>query len=196
MSLGIHMPDVLARTMVTDQCWLWLGSRSTKGYGQVYREGAHLQVHRIAFESEYGDIPEGLVIDHLCHDPEVCVGGTCVHRICVNPAHLAAVTNEANLRRQTPAAKTHCLYGHELTGENTGRGAKGTRFCKTCRAKAFREYRQTQHSVAPSVVREWAIENGYSAGPRGRFSRVLIAAWDAAHPDQPYCVTKPDDQAA
>lgn len=177
MNIGDYMPDVLARAMVTDRCWIWLGSRSTKGYGQIVREGSHLQVHRIAFESEYGPIPEGLVIDHLCHDPKVCAGGTCVHRICVNPAHLAAVTNADNLSRQTPAAKTHCVRGHELDE---------TRRCKPCAAIRTAENRLATYSVRPWRVRRWAVSNGLTKAKRGALPKAVIRAWNEAHPDTPF----------
>lgn len=192
MNIGAYMPAVLARTMVTNQCWIWLGSRTTKGYGQVCRGGTHMQVHRIAYESEHGPIPDGLVIDHLCHNPAVCAGGTCAHRLCVNPAHLIAVTNEANLRRQTPAAKTHCVRGHEYTPENTFRNRNGRRNCRTCHTQQMRDYRETVHTVEPTLVRQWAIANGLPVGPRGALSKALIADWNAAHPDQLYQVIKPE----
>lgn len=186
MSIGTHMPAVLARTMVTDHCWLWLGNRSTKGYGQIERDGRHLQVHRIAFESEYGDIPHGLVVDHLCHDPRVCVGGTCVHRLCVNPAHLAAVTNEENLARQSPAAKTHCVHGHALSGANLRRDSHGRRYCATCARKHREEWRTRQFTVPPAEVRRWSRDAGLPIAGRGALPVAAVEAYNAAHPDAPF----------
>jgi hypothetical protein len=184
--IGVYMPDVLTRTMVTDKCWLWLGSRSTKGYGQIERNGRHLQVHRIAFESEYGDLPSGLVVDHLCHDPELCVGGTCIHRTCVNPAHLAAVTNAENLARQTPAAKTHCVHGHELAGENLGRDKAGHRFCINCSRRHTKAWQRKVFTVQPSEVRRWCRAQGFPVAIRGALPRLAVAAYNAAHPAEPF----------
>lgn len=194
MTLGVWMPDVLARTMVTDACWLWLGSRSTKGYGQIVRDGQHLQVHRIAYESAHGPIPEGFVVDHACHNPAVCAGGTCVHRVCVNPDHLRVLTNAENASRQTPAAKTHCVANHELSGENLGRTSAGHRFCRECQRRQSLEWRERQFTVAPSRIRHWAVLQGMDVGVRGALAKSVIAAWDAAHPGNPYRVLSNDGQ--
>lgn len=79
----------------TDSCWLWLGAKNDKGYGQLCRTGARngeparlIYAHRVSYELMIGLIPEGLVIDHLCRNAS-----------CVNPAHLEAVTFTENVRR-------------------------------------------------------------------------------------------------
>lgn len=66
-------------------CWNWTASMNNKGYGQFRLEGRSQQAHRCAFIFANGGIPEGLMIDHICHN-----------RRCVNPAHLRAVTNKQN----------------------------------------------------------------------------------------------------
>jgi hypothetical protein len=59
------------------ECWLWLGARSRKGYGEVRRHGLTLKAHRWAWESTYGPIPDGMCVLHSCDVRE-----------CVNPGHL------------------------------------------------------------------------------------------------------------
>lgn len=116
---------------VTDNCWLWTGCVDrTVGYGEFGRSvtGQRIRVHRYVYELIKGPIPLGLQIDHLCRV-----------RICVNPDHLEAVTQQENNRRgQSPTAinarKTHCNKGHELQGSNLIRSRAGRRRCRTCTA--------------------------------------------------------------
>ena len=105
--------------------------------GAIGKDGyAANGAHRKAFVTAGGVIPPGMVIDHLCHDPEKCVGGPrCLHRRCVNPRHLAVVTRSENARRSVSAnaRKTHCPKGHEYTPENTRwRTDKKGRACRAC----------------------------------------------------------------
>lgn len=126
-----------------DACWPWRGRIDADGYGNFGKGSG--RAHRAAYELMVRPIPDGLRIDHLCHNAdESCPGGvTCRHRRCVNPAHLDAVTQRENLLRSKltgphrNAAKTHCPRGHEYTPENTysRTTTKGyrRRECRTCR---------------------------------------------------------------
>jgi hypothetical protein len=100
--------------------------------------------HRIAYELFIGEIPPGLVIDHLCRN-----------RGCVNPWHMEPVTRAINNLRgliaagivprdhQTGAAVQlihwsvpdwdgHCRNGHPITPESTSTRSDGRRECRTC----------------------------------------------------------------
>lgn len=108
-----------------DGCVVWTGVPNENGYCRVGLDGSRPRVHRVAYVAATGaDIPPGLTVDHLCHDPAVCkLGADCPHRRCVNPDHLEAVPNRENvLRGGTIAAayklRTHCSRGHELSGGN------------------------------------------------------------------------------
>lgn len=110
-------------------CLLWTGSLDGHGYGQILdkprKQGGRLvMVHRVAYETWVGPIPEGLVLDHLCRVPRCC-----------NPYHLEAVTQAENMRR---ARKTHCKRGHEYTPE-TSRPTKDSRVCLLCQREYDRE---------------------------------------------------------
>ena len=126
-----------------DECWLWSGTVSADGYGRfsMSADGGRqrrLAAHRVAYELEVGPIPEGLTLDHVR-------ARGCVHRHCVNPAHLEPVTGRENILRGDTfqarnAAKTHCPQGHPYSGENL-RSYNGTRYCLTCKREATRRYR-------------------------------------------------------
>lgn len=114
-------------------CWIWMGARTPAGYGSVgtgKRSGVSIvYAHRFAYELVKGQIPDGLVIDHLCRVPP-----------CVNPEHLEAVTHRENVRRGKNGVLRHlhaprasranpdgCLRGHPYTTTASGR-----RYCRTC----------------------------------------------------------------
>lgn len=122
----------------TNDCWLYAGGKSPKGYGHVTlhfiedgkQKRKSVYAHRVMYESEVGLIPTDMEIDHLCNIPA-----------CINPAHLEVVTGRENLMRGNSfssinARKTHCKRGHEFTPENTAIVTKGKytmRNCIACR---------------------------------------------------------------
>ncbi len=78
-----------------DACWPFTGARSSTGYG-TFEFGGTKRAHRVAWMLAVGPIPEGLQLDHLCHneDASCVVVSACVHRRCCNPTHLQPVTNQ------------------------------------------------------------------------------------------------------
>lgn len=114
-----------------DGCWLWIAARTTTGYGTYTVEGATRRAHRVSYEVLIGEIPVGLVLDHLCRV-----------RACVNPQHLEPVTHQVNLLRGETsaarnAARTHCNYGHPFDEANTGSDG-GKRRCRACNRARWR----------------------------------------------------------
>lgn len=146
-----------------DECWLWTGAIRGLGYGAFTpAKGQPLYAHRWVYEQYVGPIPPGMVIDHDCHNGTDCPGNAeCLHRRCVNPAHLRAVTRGDNTRASHlhPAAHTHCPQGHEFTAENTyyAPGSPDWRLCRTCRtaAQSKRAALQRQERHERGLLKVW-----------------------------------------
>ena len=68
---------------------------SGNGYIQVHRAGEPVRLHKLMYESANGDVPAGMVLDHLCRQ-----------RDCCNPDHIEAVTVAVNTQRGNTARLT------------------------------------------------------------------------------------------
>jgi hypothetical protein len=114
----------------------WL---SSNGYGQSYYNGKNMKAHRAAWIRAYGPVPDGMVIDHICHTEAVqnnlCEGGvTCKHRACVNLDHLRLITQRENIRCGKKGFDNilHCPKGHPYIKENIMTRKDGRRECAEC----------------------------------------------------------------
>lgn len=132
-----HMQDPVAsfwhKVEKTDTCWVWRGTRQTKGYGYHVASKRGSLAHRFAYQLLVGPIPDGLQVDHVCRN-----------RWCVRPEHMRLVTPRENVLAgigisAQNARKTHCLRGHPFEGTNLLRDSKGRRMCATCRRQQNRE---------------------------------------------------------
>jgi hypothetical protein len=129
-------------------CWWYPAVPDNKGYaitriGWPVTKGS--RIHRLSWIFYKGDIPEGMVIDHMCHDPKECEGGnTCIHRRCVNPDHLQLVSSADNSKKTVRILKykTHCKRGHNLEDNimeyNTKKGKRQA--CKLCSRESQKSY--------------------------------------------------------
>jgi hypothetical protein len=82
-------------------CWEWTAYRAADGYGRFGsggKFGPKILTHRFSWELCRGPIPDGMFLDHICHN-----------RGCVNPDHLRLATpkqNAENLRGASRDSRT------------------------------------------------------------------------------------------
>lgn len=76
-------------------CLEWRGAVTGMGYGSMRHDGRVRDVHVVAWEEEYGPVPPGRELDHLCRIP-----------LCFDTTHLEAVTHAENMRRGSQAKLT------------------------------------------------------------------------------------------
>lgn len=96
------------------ECITWTGTtQKNNGYGRLKVNGEMKMVHRWVFEMQYGPIPDGLTIDHICFN-----------RACIEPTHLRPMTRQENgarhqddckCSRHAPVRLSTCVNGHDLT---------------------------------------------------------------------------------
>lgn len=83
------------KTNNIDDCWLWLGATSEKGYGLFMR----MRAHRIAYKLHYG-IESAVLICHTCDNPP-----------CVNPHHLFEGSAQDNTDDMMRKDRNHFFKG-------------------------------------------------------------------------------------
>lgn len=87
-SQSARFDEKVDRYSTPDGCWPWHGATDGDGYGLIATRAGRLEkTHRFAYEREYGPIPKGMVIMHLCDNPRCC-----------RPAHLRIATQAENIQ--------------------------------------------------------------------------------------------------
>lgn len=74
------------------ECLVWHGRIDRRGYGCISIHAKMHAVHRYAWERANGQIPDGMMIDHRCHNTA-----------CVNVKHLRLATPTENARNKSGA---------------------------------------------------------------------------------------------
>lgn len=176
-----YREHLLSCTERIGDCLLFTGYISSGGYAMITYQGKHHLAHYILWEMKYGKRPNGMHLDHICHDPKMCkLGRNCPHRRCINIDHLKIGTpkdNSAPSRSNGSASigialkaaialkksRTHCPHGHEWTPENTilalrPDGSIRQRVCRSCsrkhKAKHKKKVRDAQKRLRLSRIHD------------------------------------------
>jgi hypothetical protein len=104
-------------------CWLWTGSLTPQGYGNLGigypSEGTHRTevAHRVAWSLLVGPIPPGCHVHHRC-----------AVRRCVNPDHLEVLSAAEHIGRHQSYGEHCAVCGESNWYQRKDRG----RQCRTC----------------------------------------------------------------
>lgn len=114
------------------KCLFWQKHLDKDGYGIFYFRKKNRRAHRVAYYITFGDIPKGMVIDHICR-----------HRNCVEISHLRLITAKQNTLENSNsvgainAMKTHCKFGHPFD-----RKYGKQRYCSICQTNKTKRLRK------------------------------------------------------
>lgn len=139
----------------TKDCWRWCGQKDMKGYGKIYI-GKFLGVtkfvmaHRLSYEYFVGEIPDGLVIDHLCNNTS-----------CVNPGHLEPKTIYENAKRGFRKDRSFllavggkCKKGHLLKEGDISTYSNKNKACLPCKHAEYAIRARNNRKYLRGVWRE------------------------------------------
>lgn len=140
---------------LAEPCVLWSGAIEKAGYGRRKVAGKMWMAHRYAYYVAHGDIPDGVVVDHLCFN-----------RACVEVTHLRLLPREENSRRHNPACAcsacapdSHrvsvCAKGHDMSLPELRTKPLSGRLvgdCLECRRERDRARKRRQRAALRDVA--------------------------------------------
>lgn len=77
---------LMERTVKTESCWIWTGSKFPRGYGCISFCNKNRSVHKLSYQIFIGPVSNGLEVCHKCNN-----------KACLNPEHLYLASHKENL---------------------------------------------------------------------------------------------------
>jgi len=158
----------------TDTCWLWIGHRLKAGYGVISVGGKNYLAHRLSYELNIGQIPEGKYICHKCDNPP-----------CVNPEHFFVGDATANMQDASSKGRMHVWedrtieqkteIAHKISAAQKGKSFTPEHLENLRQAHAAR--RGTERSVPwnKGIPMTEEVKQKISEGRIGKGGRALTA---------------------
>jgi hypothetical protein len=141
-----------------DECWLWLGGVTYRGYGHSRLNGRQMGAHRAAWILTFGPIPDGLLVLHKCDVPKCC-----------NPKHLFLGTHRDNLVDAQQKGRFPIQGKIRCSIENCTRPLRSKGLCGL-------HYERQRSNRQPQRVAQHGTRSKYSAGCRCEPCRAANAA--------------------
>lgn len=126
----------MANIMAHGECWIWTGTKTKAGYGQLGIGYERHYAHRLSFTLFVGPIPDGQCVCHACDTPA-----------CVAPWHLWLGSHGDNMRDcATKGRNGMTVHPESLRGARNG----NSRLTESdvVEIRRLREAGMTLHSLA------------------------------------------------
>lgn len=147
--LETRIASFLSRVVYHPNGCITYGNLDKNGYARYHNGEKQVFAHRWWWEVNNGEVPEGLVLDHV-------ESKGCIFKSCINLGHLEVVTQKENLKRagtferviDFQLSKTHCPQGHSYSGDNLKLENNGHhRICITCKRKQDRDRKRLNRAL-------------------------------------------------
>lgn len=132
-------------------CYEWIGPRNDTGYGSFWINGHRHGAHRVAWESQCGPIPKGMLVCHHCDNPACCR----VDHLFLGDHSDNGIDASRKGRVISPLKnRTHCKRGHPLSGDNLQKPWPAHPHYRICLACRRERHEQTLRLKCSDVVQK------------------------------------------